>query len=173
MPAAHVTLADVLTGAAPDATGALWRLEGAARQLDANLIRLRPDAHGDAYVEGDLDVLLVAVEGHGTLHRAGADEELAPGVLVFVPRGERRSVSAGPAGLAYLTCHRRRPGLSIGRAPGAVTAVTPPAAEGGEAPCLLPRVCTGCGRAADDTSARYCAQCGRPLPQTEQTEERP
>ncbi|MZD03925.1 hypothetical protein GTW43_02345 [Streptomyces sp. SID5785] len=164
MPADRVTLADVLDGAAPDATGALWRLRGAARQLDANLIRLRPDAHGDAYVESDLDVLLVVVEGSGTLHRAGADEELAPGVLVFVPRGERRSVSAGAAGLAYLTCHRRRPGMTIGRTPAAVAAV---AVEGGEAPCLLPRVCAECGRVADDSSARYCGRCGERLPRTE------
>ncbi|MFE1955877.1 hypothetical protein ACFW9D_36030 [Streptomyces sp. NPDC059524] len=161
MPAAHVTLTDVLATAAPEATGALWRLEGAARQLDANMIRLRPDTQGTAHVEADLDVLLVVVAGGGTLHRAGAGEELAPGVLAFVPRGEQRAVSAGPDGLVYLTAHRRRPGMTIRRAPGAVTA------EGGEAPCLLPRVCAECGRAADDTAARYCSRCGERLPSAE------
>ncbi|MFJ9174709.1 cupin domain-containing protein [Streptomyces sp. NPDC102360] len=157
MPAAHVTLADVLSAAAPEATGALWRLDGAARQLDANVVRLRPGGGGDAYVEAELDVLLVVVEGHGTLHRAGVDEEVAPGTLVFVPRGERRSVSAGTDGLVYLTAHRRRPGMTIRRAEPQVTA------EGGEAPCLLPRVCASCGRAADGAGARYCARCGERL----------
>ncbi|WP_306323150.1 MULTISPECIES: cupin domain-containing protein [unclassified Streptomyces] len=157
MPAAHVTLADVLGAAAPDATGALWRLDGAARQLDANVVRLRPGGGGDAYVEGELDVLLLVVEGHGTLHWAGEGEELAPGTLVFVPRGERRAVSAGDAGLVYVTAHRRRPGMTIRRAEPQV------AAEGGEAPCLLPRVCASCGRAAEDAGALYCARCGERL----------
>ncbi|MER5437984.1 hypothetical protein [Streptomyces sp. NPDC002790] len=157
MPAAHVTLADVLSAAAPEATGALWRLDGAARQLDANVVRLRPGGGGDAYVEAELDVLLVVVEGHGTLHRAGVDEEVAPGTLVFVPRGERRAVSAGADGLVYLTAHRRRPGMTIRRAEPQVTT------EGGEAPCLLPRVCASCGQAADDAGARYCARCGERL----------
>ncbi|WP_372349189.1 cupin domain-containing protein [Streptomyces sp. KL116D] len=161
MPAARITFADVLAAAAPDATGALWRLEGAARQLDSNVIRLRPGARGDAYVESDLDVLLVVVEGHGTLHRAGTDEELAPGTLLFVPRGERRAVSAGEDGLVYVTAHRRRPGMTIRRAENAVRA------EGGEAPCLLPRVCAECGRAADDPSALFCGRCGERLPETE------
>ncbi|MGD6740363.1 cupin domain-containing protein [Streptomyces sp. BH106] len=157
MPAAHVTLSDVLNAAAPEATGALWRLDGAARQLDANVVRLRPGGGGDAYVEAELDVLLVVVEGHGTLHRAGVDEEVAPGTLAFVPRGERRAVSAGEDGLVYLTAHRRRPGMTIRRAEPQVTA------EGGEAPCLLPRVCASCGRAADDAGALYCARCGKRL----------
>ncbi|MCQ4206116.1 cupin domain-containing protein [Streptomyces longispororuber] len=161
MPAARITFADVLAAAAPDATGALWRLEGAARQLDANVIRLRPGAHGDAYMETELDVLLVVVEGHGTLHRAGTDEELAPGTLAFVPRGERRAVSAGEDGLVYVTAHRRRPGMTIRRAETAVRA------EGGEAPCLLPRVCAECGRAAEDASALFCGRCGERLPETE------
>lgn len=157
MPAAHVTLADVLSTAAPDATGALWRLDGAARQLDANVVRLRPGGGGTAYEETELDVLLVVVEGGGTLHRAGEEEALAPGTLVFVPRGERRAVTAGDAGLVYITAHRRRPGMTIRRAAPQVTA------EGGEAPCLLPRVCQSCGRAADDAGARYCARCGERL----------
>ncbi|MYT73675.1 MULTISPECIES: cupin domain-containing protein [unclassified Streptomyces] len=162
MPAAHVTLADVLTAADTGATGALWRLDGAARQLDANVIRLRPGTRGTPHVEPDLDVLLFIAEGGGTLWRAGAEEELAPGTLLFVPRGEERAVSAGDDGLVYLTAHRRRPGMTIGRA------VAPVTAEGGEAPCLLPRVCAECGRVTDDAAAGYCAWCGKRLPGQDQ-----
>ncbi|MFE6887025.1 cupin domain-containing protein [Streptomyces sp. NPDC057694] len=158
MPAAHVTLADVLAAAEAGATGALWRLEGAARQLDANVVRLRPGTRGAPHVEPDLDVLLFIAEGSGTLWRAGAEEPLAPGTLLFVPRGEERAVGAGDDGLVYLTAHRRRPGMTIRRA------ASPVAAEGGEAPCLLPRVCEDCGRVTDDGAARYCAHCGKRLP---------
>ncbi|MEU6390942.1 cupin domain-containing protein [Streptomyces sp. NPDC046939] len=158
MPAAHVLLEELLATADPGATGALWRLEGAARQLDSNVVRVRPGTRGEAYVENDLDVLLIVVEGHGTLHRAGTEEELAPGTLVFVPRGERRAVSAGDDGLVYVTAHRRRPGMTIGRAPAGGTA------EGGEAPCLLPRVCSACGRVTEEADARFCGRCGERLP---------
>ncbi|GAA2296022.1 zinc-ribbon domain-containing protein [Streptomyces kunmingensis] len=161
MPAAHVLLAELLRSADPAASGAMWRLEGAARQLDANVIRVRPGVRGEAYVENDLDVLLVVVQGHGVLRRADQDEALAPGTLVFVPRGERRAVTSGDDGLVYITAHRRRPGMTIGRAATAVTA------EGGEAPCLLPRVCTECGRAAEDPGARFCSRCGERLPEGE------
>ncbi|MFJ4714437.1 cupin domain-containing protein [Streptomyces sp. NPDC088785] len=158
MPAARVTLADVLAAARDGATGALWRLDGAARQLDANVLRLRPGTRGTPHVEPDLDVLLYIAEGRGTLWRAGAEEELAPGTVLFVPRGEERAVSAGADGLVYLSAHRRRPGMTIRRA------AAPVAAEGGEAPCLLPRVCADCGHATDDTRANYCARCGKRLP---------
>ncbi|WP_353946760.1 cupin domain-containing protein [Streptomyces sp. HUAS MG91] len=158
MPAAHVTLTDVLATADPGATGALWRLDGAARQLDANVLRLRPGTRGTPHVEPDLDVLLYIAEGGGTLWRAGAEEELVPGTVLFVPRGEERAVGAGDDGLVYLTAHRRRPGMTIRRAAAPVTA------QGGEAPCLLPRVCADCGRATDESDARYCARCGKRLP---------
>ncbi|MFI7341515.1 hypothetical protein ACIBUY_26655 [Streptomyces sp. NPDC050085] len=161
MPAAHVRIGDVLAAAAPAATGALWRLDGAARQLDANVIRVPSGTVQDAYVEAELDVLLLVVEGHGTLHRAGTEETLTPGTLVFVPRGERRALSAADEGLVCVTAHRRRPGMSIQRA------ATSMSAEGGEAPCLLPRVCGECGRASEDADARFCGRCGERLPRAE------
>ncbi|GAA1900076.1 hypothetical protein GCM10009716_07400 [Streptomyces sodiiphilus] len=48
-----------------------------------------------------------------------------------------------------------------GRAAGERAAEEP---EGGEAACLLHRVCPECGRLADDPRARECARCGRGLP---------
>ncbi|MFF2503209.1 cupin domain-containing protein [Streptomyces sp. NPDC058067] len=155
MPAARVSLEAVLRTAEAPRTGALWKLDGAARQLDANLVRLPSGAGVTEHVEPDLDVLLVVVEGSGSLHHAGDEEELAPGALVFVPRGERRSVTAGADGLAYLTAHRRRPGLTIGGTQ---------AREGGEPACLLGRICPACGRVSEDPSASYCGRCGGRLP---------
>ncbi|WP_240654043.1 cupin domain-containing protein [Streptomyces sp. AcE210] len=136
-------------------TGAVWKLGGAARQLDANLVRLRPGTVVAEHVEPDLDVLLVVLEGDGSLRHAGEEEQLTPGALVFIARGERRSVAAGAEGLAYLTAHRRRPGLTIAR---------PPAREGGEPACLLSRICPACDRVSEDAAAAYCARCGGRLP---------
>jgi hypothetical protein len=36
-------------------------------------------------------------------------------VLLWLPHGSTRSITAGPQGLAYVTVHRRRPGMQIRR----------------------------------------------------------
>lgn len=93
--------------------GALWRLAEPHRQLDANLVRLAPLAQVGEHAEGDLDVLLLVIEGSGSLHAEHDVVALAAQSLIWLPRGSRRSLVAGPDGLAYLTVHRKRPGLSI------------------------------------------------------------
>ncbi|MCG6499512.1 hypothetical protein [Kitasatospora sp. A2-31] len=104
---------DLLREAAADAAGALWRLTGDDRQLDANVVRLRPDAAVAEHVEPELDVLVVGLSGAGTLRCAGTAHDLRPGVLRLLPRGAARGVSAGPDGVVYLTVHPRRPGLAV------------------------------------------------------------
>ncbi|WP_369194307.1 cupin domain-containing protein [Streptomyces djakartensis] len=98
-----------------ESTGALWRLAEPGRQLDANLVRVPAHGHIDAHAEPDLDVLLLVVTGEGTLGRAGRPQELEPGSLVWLPHGSVRSLTAGENGMAYVTVHRRRPGMQIGR----------------------------------------------------------
>ncbi|RST16429.1 cupin domain-containing protein [Streptomyces sp. WAC05374] len=137
--------------------GALWRLAADGRQLDANLIRVTPDTRVPAHVEPDLDVFLYVVDGEGRLDTGSGEQPLAAGSVVWLPRGARRGVVAGPGGLTYLTVHRRRPGLTIRSAA---------APEGGEAACLLHRVCPECGRLAPDGSdVRFCGRCGTRLPE--------
>ncbi|GAA2965787.1 AraC family ligand binding domain-containing protein [Streptomyces enissocaesilis] len=153
-----------LAGSAPaHRGGALWRLGENGRQLDANVIRLAPRAHVAPHVEPDLDVLVYVAQGAGRLECGGARHELAPGAVAWLPHGARRAVSAGPDGLLYLTVHRRRPGLTIRKAPPAPPA-PPVAEEGGEAACLPGRVCPDCGRLAPERGDRYCGRCGTPLP---------
>ncbi|MFE6780125.1 hypothetical protein [Streptomyces sp. NPDC057702] len=182
-----------LTEEAPaERRGALWRLAADQRQLDANVIRLPPGAHVAAHLEARLDVLLYVVEGEGRLVGGAADDaarpgraghspgagdgaqavaggvvdptagaraaSLGPGALVWLPHGAHRALFAGSAGLTYLTVHRRRPGLAIG-------SPAPVEREGGEAACLLHRVCVECGRLAPETDARYCGRCGTALPE--------
>lgn len=149
--------AEYAAGVAAGRGGALWRLAEPGRQLDSNLVRLGPGAEVGEHAENDLDVLVVVLEGSGRLDGPEGSLELEPRAVVWLPRGSRRALSAGPAGLAYLTVHQRRAGLAIGNLTAAV-------AEGGEGPCLLDRVCSECGRLAAEVSARYCSRCGEALP---------
>ncbi|MFF3017663.1 cupin domain-containing protein [Streptomyces sp. NPDC057939] len=174
----HPHLAGVLTDldaviadAPADATGALWRLTGSGRGLDSNLIRLRPRAVIGEHAEPALDVLLVVVEGGGRMDTDDGPLDLRPHSAVWLARNARRSLTAGPDGLTYLTVHTRRPGLGIGTAAAGAPADRPapmpaalPAPEGGEPACLLHRVCADCGRPATESAARYCSRCGERLP---------
>ncbi|MHA6764074.1 cupin domain-containing protein [Streptacidiphilus sp. PAMC 29251] len=168
VPQVLLGLDECLAQAAAEQGGALWRLAEAGRQLDANLVRLPPGAEVAEHVEEDLDVLLVVVEGGGRLSggavaRGGIDDDgevLAPRSVAWLPRASRRALRAGPEGLVYLTVHQRRPALSIK----GLHLPDDGESGGGEGPCRLNRVCAGCGRLSPEASARYCGQCGEPLP---------
>lgn len=95
------------------AGGARWTLSESGRQLDANLIHLPPGRRVDTHTEPDLDVLLVAVAGAGTVGTPDDLQSVAEGNLVWLPHGSTRNITAGADGLSYLTVHRRRPGLQI------------------------------------------------------------
>lgn len=178
-------LADLLAQAGPGDRGALWQLAEQGRELDANLVRLPPDAEVGEHQENTLDVLLVVLAGSGVMVTGSTALPLTPTTVTWLPRTSRRSVAAGPDGLAYLTVHRRRPGMTIASAPPAAAAPTaaapaaaPPAAapsvavpetegaerdQGGEAPCALDRVCPECGRLAEGRAPKFCAECGERL----------
>ncbi|MFE4952796.1 cupin domain-containing protein [Streptomyces sp. NPDC056653] len=153
-------LDELLTGADPEERGALWQLAEQGRELDANLVRLPPDAEVGEHQEDVLDVLLVVIAGSGRVVTGGDALNLAPTTVVWLPRTSRRALAAGPDGLAYVTVHRRRPGLTIkpSVAPSAVY-------EGGEAPCMLDRVCPGCGRLSQDPEPVFCSRCGERFPE--------
>ncbi|MEE1617210.1 cupin domain-containing protein [Brachybacterium sp. J153] len=104
--------------------GAVWSLTGHERELDANLIRLPAGDEIPAHLGAEVDTLIHVVRGSGTLVTDDGEEELAPGDLALLPRRTRRGFRAGADGLEYLTVHRRRQALRIGRredlpAPGA------------------------------------------------------
>lgn len=107
----------VLAQAAPAQSGAVWRLAEEGRQVEANLIRLRPGQRIDTHQERDVDVLLLPVAGSGALYADSGPIPLTPHALSWLPRGSRRSIEAGPDGLAYMTVHRTRTGMTI-RMPG-------------------------------------------------------
>ena len=86
-------------------------------QLDANVVHLPPLQRVDTHTEPELDVLLLVVDGGGTLGTTEGSEPLGEGRLIWLPHGSTRSVTAGTEGLSYLTVHRRRPGMRIGHHP--------------------------------------------------------
>jgi quercetin dioxygenase-like cupin family protein len=97
-----------------DREGVLWKITEPGRQLDANLVRLAPDARVAHHAEPDLDVLLIVTEGGGVLETPGAEDQgLDAGTVAWLPHGSARALRAGPNGLAYFTVHRRRPGMRI------------------------------------------------------------
>lgn len=159
-PQVLAVLDELLASAAPEERGALWHLAEQGRELDANVVRLPPGAEVGEHQEDVLDVLLVVLAGNGRLRTGGGEVlDLAPTTVTWLPRTSRRSLEAGPEGLAYLTVHRRRPGLAI------TPAVREPAREGGEAPCLLDLVCPECGRLSADRAPAFCSACGEPFPE--------
>ncbi len=106
------------TGALTDldtAAGAVWRLSEPGRQLDANVIRVHPGERIDTHTEPDLDVLVLVIAGDGTLVTTEGPRPLGAGELVWLPHGSTRAMVAGGRGMAYLTVHRRRPGMRIQR----------------------------------------------------------
>ncbi|MFF4079305.1 hypothetical protein ACFYZN_07855 [Streptomyces sp. NPDC001777] len=167
-PRVLAVLDDLLRAATHEERGALWQLAEQGRELDANLVRLPSGAEVGEHQEDVLDVLLVVVEGSGRITAPEGVLDLAPTTAVWLPRTSRRALAAGPDGLAYLTVHRRRPGLTI-KSPAtsrierpAAPPVAPPAPHdgGGEAPCMLDRVCPACGRLSHDPEPVFCSRCG-------------
>ncbi|MCQ4084450.1 hypothetical protein NGB36_28710 [Streptomyces sp. RB6PN25] len=104
---------NALAAVDPVPAGALWRLAESGRQLDANLVRIRPDERIDTHTEPDLDVLLLVIAGDGTLGTTNDPQPLTVGSLAWLPHGSTRSLTAGKDGICYLTVHRRRPGMRI------------------------------------------------------------
>ena len=94
--------------------GAIWSLPHGG-DLDANLVRLDPDGAIGEHVNNDVDVLLFVQAGSGQVDIGGTGRVLAADHLALIPRGVRRSITAGPSGITYLSVHLRRSPLGIGR----------------------------------------------------------
>lgn len=94
--------------------GAVWSLPHDG-DLDANLVVL---AAGDAvasHVNDEVDVLVVVLDGTGATTIDGVSHALAASVVVHIPKGVTREIRAGDTSLLYLSVHRTRSGLRIGR----------------------------------------------------------
>ena len=96
--------------------GAIWAL-GGSDELNANLVRFPAGGGVGEHVNDEVDVIVVGVAGSGVVAVNGEQRTLETGTLMLVPRGSRRSTRSTSESFAYLTVHRRRGPLGIGRRP--------------------------------------------------------
>jgi quercetin dioxygenase-like cupin family protein len=107
-----VTVADLgQVPSGPD--GAIWSLPHGG-DLDANLVQLGPGRAIAEHVNDEVDVVVYVRNGAGEIVIDGEHHTLAPDVLVVVPRRASRGITAGAAGITYLSIHRGRGPLTIG-----------------------------------------------------------
>ena len=95
--------------------GPVWGTE--SDDLNATLLAWPAGEANPEHVNAERDVLIVVVSGSGSLEVDGEAHDLAAGDAVVVPKGASRRLAAGPHGIRYLSVHRRRGGLRIGKAP--------------------------------------------------------
>lgn len=79
--------------------------------LSLNLISLTAGQGIGGHVNAEVDVLLVGIDGAGSVEIDGRRHEVRPGHAVLIPKGSQRAVQCDGDHFAYLTCHRRRAGL--------------------------------------------------------------
>jgi mannose-6-phosphate isomerase-like protein (cupin superfamily) len=107
------TAVDLLTVDRQGANGVVWSLPRGS-DLDANLVHLAANTAVGAHVNEEVDVLLIGVDGAGSVTVDNAEHELRSGTVVAVPKHTRRHIAAGTTSeLLYLTVHLTRPRLHI------------------------------------------------------------
>ena len=103
-------LLDLLAAAAEGGSGAILSRETA--DLDLNLVRFSDGAGVAAHLNREVDVLLVAVSGSGTVTVNEDRYLLEPGKALLIPKNTTRSIVSPASGeFSYLSIHRRRAGL--------------------------------------------------------------
>ena len=95
----------------PSGEGPLWGI--ASADLNATLLAWPPGHALAEHVNGELDVLLVVLEGSGSVSIEGVAHDLAGGCAILIPQGASRRIAAGEDGMRYLSIHRRRGPLRI------------------------------------------------------------
>jgi mannose-6-phosphate isomerase-like protein (cupin superfamily) len=86
--------------------GALWGTE--TEDLDATLVSWSEGKGVDVHTNDEVDVVMVVLEGSGTVARGEESLAVQAGQIVVIPKGTPRSVRAGAGGIAYLNVHKRR-----------------------------------------------------------------
>lgn len=85
----------------------------ATADLNVNEVAWPPGAGVHEHRNDLVDVLFVVVEGAMTVTLDGERHDVPHRHMIVIPKGAVRSVTAGPDGVRYVTCHRRRPPLGI------------------------------------------------------------
>jgi len=82
-----------------------------SEDLSINLISCTAGQGVGSHMNSEVDVLLVGIEGEGSVEIDGHWHGIQPGLLLIIPKGTQRATRCDGNDFAYLTCHRRRAGL--------------------------------------------------------------
>jgi mannose-6-phosphate isomerase-like protein (cupin superfamily) len=91
--------------------GPVWG--AASEDLNATLLVWSVGGGPPEHVNDERDVLIFVAEGSATVRVDGEERQLAAGEGLIVDKGRRRKITAGSAGVHYLSVHLRRPPLEI------------------------------------------------------------
>ena len=91
--------------------GFAW--SAASEDLNVNLLVLGPGGSVPEHRNDAVDVLLIGVQGEGHACIDGEDLRIGAGDVLIIPKGAARKVASEGETFAYLTCHRRRPGIQV------------------------------------------------------------
>lgn len=83
----------------------------ASEELNATVLAWPPGGGTPEHVNVERDVAVVVVAGSLELTLDGAEQTLRAGEAAIVPKGVRRTLTAGADGVRYATVHRKRAGL--------------------------------------------------------------
>ena len=89
--------------------GPVWTRQSV--DLNLNLMVFEGGAGVAEHQNGEVDVLVVGIEGAGRVTVDGRRLLLQAGQALLIPRGTRRAIASAGGRFAYLTCHRQRAGL--------------------------------------------------------------
>lgn len=107
-------LGDALPAALPAGRGedgAGWAEQ--SEDLNATLVAWTPGDGPPEHVNSERDVLVVVLDGSASVTVDEDESRLEPGEAMIVDKGRARRITAGPAGVRYLSIHCRRPPLQI------------------------------------------------------------
>ena len=97
---------------AGDRVGVIWALDTSS-DLNTNLVRFGAGQGVEEHVNDEVEVIVLGVSGSGIVAVDREEHALSAGILVFMPKGARRSTVSASEDFAYLTVHRRRGPLQI------------------------------------------------------------
>lgn len=97
-----------------ETTGPQWGT--ATNDLNATLLSWNQGQEIAAHVNTEVDVIMVVVQGEGTLTLDGKEHEMHEGVAAVIPKGVERAVKAQSTPFVYLNIHRKR-SLQLGTPP--------------------------------------------------------
>ena len=112
-----VNLKDTVAPAG-DRVGVIWTLNTSS-ELTANVVRFGAGRGVEEHVNDEVEVIVLGVSKSGIVAVDREEHVLSAGILVFIPKGARRSTVSTSEDFAYLTIHRRRGPLHIGLSQGA------------------------------------------------------